>query len=303
MTRLFHVSDLHFGMEDPRAIQWFKSCVAEERPDAVAITGDLTMRARSGQFAAACAWIQSLDVPITCEIGNHDLSYYNPFERFIWPYRRFGRIERLIERELDIPGLSLVPLKTTARAQWRTNWSRGWVTSKALRKTLDALAALPPSQTVIVCCHHPLVEAGTRGEALTRGGEEALAALAGAGVSAVLSGHVHDAFDLVKETPNGPIRMIGAGTLSLRIRSTPPSFNELHIDEAGIEVKVRNLEALPTPDMQIDDVPPDAVPPKPGEPTAPAAGMSPVAAAAVADGRDMEEVLPEDRKDEEAAKS
>lgn len=300
MTRLFHVSDLHFGMEDQRALDWFKACVAEERPDAVAITGDLTMRARSGQFTAACGWIQSLDVPITCEIGNHDLSYYNPFERFVWPYRRFGRIEKLIERELDLSGLSLVPLKTTARAQWRLDWSKGWVTAKALRKTLDAVAALPAGRTIIACCHHPLVEAGTRGQALTRGGEEALAALAGAGVSAVLSGHVHDAFDLIKETRNGPIRMIGAGTLSLRIRSTPPSFNELSVEGGKIAVKVRNLEALPTPAMQIDAVPPDAVPPKPGEPVAPAAAASPTAAAAVADGRDMENVIPEDHKEDEA---
>ncbi|MBL0915126.1 MAG: metallophosphoesterase, partial [Sphingopyxis sp.] len=116
----------------------------------------------------------------------------------------------------------------------------------------------------------PLVEAGTRGRAPTRGGERALTELAKRGVAAVLTGHVHDAFDLVKETAAGPIRMIGAGTLSQRIRSTPPSFNELTIDGSRIDVRVRNLEHVPTPDMQIDDVPPDALPPRaPDEPVAP----------------------------------
>src|SRR3546814_9667310 len=88
---------------------------------------------------------------------------------------------------------------------------------------------------------------------------------------------VHDAFDLVKETAAGPIRMIGAGTLSQRIRSTPPSFNDLTVEGAAIDVRVRNLDHVPTPDMQIDGVPADALPPsEPGEPMAPVAAVPPV---------------------------
>jgi predicted phosphodiesterase len=124
---------------------------------------------------------------------------------------------------------------------------------------------------VLVTAHHPLVEANTRGRALTKGGERALAALAGAGVSAVLSGHVHDPFDLIKDTVNGSIRMIGAGTLSLRIRSTPPSFNELTIKDGQVQVKVRTFgETIPTPEMQVSAVPQNAEQ-RPGEPVAPIA--------------------------------
>lgn len=270
MTRLFHISDLHFGLADETALAWFAECVKAEQPDAVLITGDLTMRARSHEFAAACDWIEALDVPVTVEVGNHDLPYFNPFARFFWPYRRIRRIERLVERELDLAGVAVVPLKTTARAQWRLDWSKGWVTRGALDKTMAAIDALPRGTAVFVTAHHPLVEAGTRGRALTRGGETALRALASRGVAAVLTGHVHDAFDLVKETKDGAIRMIGAGTLSKRIRSTPPSFNELTIADGEIAVRVRNLEKVPTPDMQIASVPPDALPPRePDEPVAP----------------------------------
>ncbi|MBO9696058.1 MAG: metallophosphoesterase [Sphingopyxis sp.] len=270
MTRLFHISDLHFGLEDRAALDWFTDCVRTGRPDAVLITGDLTMRARSREFAAACDWIGALDVKVTVEVGNHDLPYFNPFERFFYPYRRIRGIERLVERELDLAGLAVVPLKTTARAQWRLDWSKGWVTGKALDRTLAAIDALPAGTTALVTAHHPLVEAGTRGRALTRGGNLALTELARRGVAAVLTGHVHDAFDLVMETAAGPIRMIGAGTLSQRIRSTPPSFNDLTVEGKAIDVRVRNLDRVPTPDMQIDDVPPDALPPRePGEPVAP----------------------------------
>jgi hypothetical protein len=122
-----------------------------------------------------------------------------------------------------------------------------------------------------VTAHHPLREVGTRGTALTRNGARALAELAKRPLAAVLSGHVHDAFDITEQTANGPVRMIGAGTLSQRIRSTPPSFNEISWDGKELKVEVRNLAELPTPDMQIDDVPENALPPRePGEPVAPA---------------------------------
>lgn len=268
--RIFHLSDIHFGLEDGAALDWAKACIARERPDAVAITGDLTMRARSREFRAACEWITALDVPVTVEVGNHDLPYFNLFERFFDPYRRFRAIEALVERKLALPGLAVVPLKTTARAQWRLNWSKGWVTPWALKKTLAAIDALPAGTRALVACHHPLVEVGTRGTALTRGGNRALAELARRNVLAVISGHVHDAFDLVRETPNGPVRMIGAGTLSRRIRSTPPSFNQLDLGAETVEVTVRNLERVPTPAMQIPTIPPDALPPRqPEDPVAP----------------------------------
>ena len=61
-TTLFHLSDIHFGLEDNKALDWVKQEIAEKRPAAVAITGDLTMRARQREFAAACHWVQSLDV-------------------------------------------------------------------------------------------------------------------------------------------------------------------------------------------------------------------------------------------------
>lgn len=269
-TLLFHLSDIHFGLEDNKALDWVKQEIAERRPDAVAITGDLTMRARHREYAAACHWIQSLDVPVTVEIGNHDMPYFNLVERFVSPYRRFHSIKNLIEREIDLPAIAIVPLKTAVRAQPRFNWSKGWVSDAALRHCLAAIDALPEGTRALVAVHHPLREVGTKGTALTRNGYKALCALAHRPVLAVLSGHVHDPFDIVEDTVHGPVRMIGAGTLSQRLRSTPPSFNELAWDGDVLTVRARNLDEVPTEDMQIDDVPENALPPRePGEPVAP----------------------------------
>ena len=270
-TLIFHLSDIHFGLEDNEALDWVAAEIAERRPDAVAITGDLTMRARSHEFEAAARWINALPVPVTVEIGNHDLPGYHLPSRYLHPYRRFEAFKGAVEREIDLPGMAIVPLNTSPPAQPRVNWSKGCVSGKALAKCLAAIDALPPGTRALVAAHHPLREVGTHGTALTRGGNRALAELAKRGVLAVLSGHVHDAFDLVQETEHGPVRMIGAGTLSHRLRSSPPGFNELEWDGKRLEVTVRNLEDIPSRDMMIDEVPEDAMPPRePGEPVAPA---------------------------------
>jgi 3',5'-cyclic AMP phosphodiesterase CpdA len=242
MIRLFHISDVHFGLEDTAALDWLAACVARERPDAVAITGDLTMRARRREFAAAAEWIRALGVPVTVEVGNHDLPYFNLAERFLDPYRRFRALQAAVGHGVALPGLAVVPLKTTARAQARLNWSKGTVGARSLAACLAAIDALPPGTRALVACHHPLVETGTRGKALTRGGTRALAALAGRGVLAVLSGHVHDAFDIMHPTENGPVRMIGAGTLSQRLRASPPGFNELVVEDGALTVRQRHQE-------------------------------------------------------------
>jgi len=241
MTRLFHVSDIHFGAEDRAALDWFADRVADEQPDAVIVTGDLTMRARQHEFAAAQEWLEALGRPITVEVGNHDLPYFNPWARFVTPYRRFQALERMIERPLELRGVSIVPLKTTARAQLRLNWSKGYVSGRAISRTLTQVADAPDGHVVLVACHHPLVEAGTRSTSNTRGGRAALEALAAAGAHGVLTGHVHDAFDITHPTATGPVRLIGAGTLSERVRDTRPSFNELRVVDATLETQIREM--------------------------------------------------------------
>jgi 3',5'-cyclic AMP phosphodiesterase CpdA len=242
MIRLFHVSDVHFGAEDPAAIAWFTDAVARERPDAVIMTGDLTMRATPGEFQRGGDWLRSLNVPVTLEVGNHDIPYYwDPLRRLFAPYSRYAAVEKMIERPLEIAGISVIPLKTTARAQWRWNWSKGRVSSGSLRRALALMAEVPKGNTILVAAHHPLIEGGTTGTARTRHGDTALTALAEAGADAVLSGHVHDPFDVPVERAGRTVRMIGAGTLSKRVRGSPPAFNELRIGDGRIEALARTM--------------------------------------------------------------
>ena len=240
MTRLFHVSDLHFGREDRAAMRWFAGLVHAEKPDAVVCTGDLTMRARKAEFAAAAEWLGGLGVPVTIEPGNHDLPYFNPLARLLNPYQRYRAVETLMDQPLDLPGVMIVPLKTTARLQFR-NLSWGRVSRSGLKAALERLAEKPPATVAIIACHHPLVRTGFSGHGETRHGADALSLLAEAGADAVLSGHVHDAFDIAHHEAGRVVRLIGAGTLSERVRTTPPSFNELRVEQGALEVVARTM--------------------------------------------------------------
>jgi len=208
---LFHASDLHFGYEDRAALDWFADEVARDRPEAVICTGDLTMRGSAREFAAAQDYLTSLAAPVWLVPGNHDVPY--------------------------------VPLKTVARAQFRLNWSKGRVSETDLDAALHELAHHGEAALKLVACHHPLVGAPGARSPSTRGGQRALAALARAGASVVLSGHVHDPFDLTIDCEGQPMRLIGAGTLSQRLRSSLPSYNRLLLSSDGsLDVSIRQAE-------------------------------------------------------------
>jgi 3',5'-cyclic AMP phosphodiesterase CpdA len=227
MLRLFHVSDLHFGYEDREALDWFMAAVEREKPDAVLCTGDLTMRGSAREYAIARSWLAKLPVPVALVAGNHDVPYYNHmFRRLTTPYKRYQALEAGLARPA-LPGLAVVPLKTIARAQLRLNWSKGRVSNRDLDVAVAELERQRDHDLRIVIGHHPLVDSDTESTGSTKGGKRALGALARAGAQIVLSGHVHDAFDMTVEAEGLPLRLIGAGTLSKRLRSTGPSYNQL----------------------------------------------------------------------------
>ena len=244
MTTLFHISDLHFGAEDRAALAWFARIVAEERPDGIICTGDLTMRGTTREFAMASQWLGKLAVPVSLEPGNHDMPYYwELITRLRHPFRRYHAFAAQAHSNLALDGVMLVSLPTVTPAQWRLNWSKGHVDQRLLADAIAALGAAPATGVRLVACHHPLVEADTQGTASTSGGKQALAALARAGANAVLTGHVHDPFDLTVSAGGKSIRMIGAGTLSERLRSTSPSFNVLTVNGEHLDVAVRRYSA------------------------------------------------------------
>jgi len=236
-TRLFHISDVHFGVEDAEALADVARAVADERPDAVVCTGDLTQRAKHSEYEAARRWFAALGVPVVLEPGNHDMPYYNPWERFTDPFRRYNKLAAAVARPFVSDDVVLVPLRTTVRAQTRFPWSDGVVTRTALAATLADLAALKGDpRTIIVIGHHPLLGPDGAPDNPTIGGDEAFAQIAASGAHAIISGHVHVPFDQQRRVGGGQgMRMIGTGTLSTRLRhGAPPSWRVITCEAGGV---------------------------------------------------------------------
>lgn len=234
MSRLLHISDLHFGAEDRDALAWFAAEADRMQPDAIVVTGDLTQRAKHREFDAARDYLARLPAPIIVEEGNHDLPYFDLIERFTRPYARIDRVKRAVETRVELDDCVFVSLKTTARAQWRLNWSHGHVDEKSISRAEAALREVPEEKLAIVAAHHPLVErAGFESKGKTRGGKDAMQRIAVAGCDVILTGHVHTPFDLEQLG----VRMIGAGTLSERLREHPPSYNEILIRGRDVSVE------------------------------------------------------------------
>jgi 3',5'-cyclic AMP phosphodiesterase CpdA len=245
-TRLFHLSDIHFGVENRAALAVVKAAVEREQPDLLICTGDLTQRAKHSEYAAAAHWFASLGVPVWLEPGNHDMPYYNLFERFTDPYRRYRSLKSQVGGGFESDDVVLVPLKTTVRAQPRFPWSDGVVTRSALARTLARLEQLRDDpRTIIVTAHHPLLGPEGKRRNPTIGGTRAYAAIAAAGADAVLSGHIHQPLDQRRELGGRSLRMLGAGTLSTRLRhDEPASYQVLTCRRGGeIEVELRRFTA------------------------------------------------------------
>lgn len=248
-TRLFHISDPHFGIEDRAALAHVERAIAAERPDALVCTGDLTQRATHSQYKAAASWLGQFDIPVWIDPGNHDMPYYNLIERFTDPYRRYNALrEAVAVEQFETDDLVLIPLKTTVRSQNRWPWSDGHVTRAAEERTCAALSRLKGDpRHLIVTAHHPLHGPEIDGPSSTIRGKEALANLATRGMNAIMTGHIHKPFDETRRGPQWQTHVIGAGTTSNRLRhGAPPSYNVLTCRK-GEEIAVETRIVGPAP--------------------------------------------------------
>ena len=235
MTVLLHISDTHFGTEEPPVVAAVQQLVREQKPDAVILSGDITHRARSAQFAAARRFCDSLGVAHLLTLpGNHDIPLYNAAARLFSPYGKYMNcFGRDLEPEIELPDVLMIGVNTT-RPNRHTD---GEVSSRQIQRVVDRLRARRPDQLRIVVTHQPACVMRPEDEKdRLRGVEKAVVAWSGAGADLVLGGHIHlpyvsDIRALAKGAPR-TMYCVQAGTaVSHRVRhGTPNSLNMIRWD-------------------------------------------------------------------------
>lgn len=93
MRTIVHLSDIHFGRVDTSVVTPLINTVTSLRPDLVAVSGDLTQRARVSEFTHARRFLDTLPHPQIVVPGNHDVPLHNIFSRFSHPLERY-RVHR-----------------------------------------------------------------------------------------------------------------------------------------------------------------------------------------------------------------
>ncbi|HVL55812.1 MAG TPA: metallophosphoesterase, partial [Burkholderiaceae bacterium] len=77
MRTVLHLSDLHFGRLAEEVVGPLADAAARLRPDLIAVSGDLTQRARASQFRSARQFLDLLPGPKIVVPGNHDVPLYD----------------------------------------------------------------------------------------------------------------------------------------------------------------------------------------------------------------------------------
>jgi 3',5'-cyclic AMP phosphodiesterase CpdA len=244
VTRIVHLSDLHFGAHDERLVEAVDTGVDALKPDLVVISGDFTQRARTEQFREACEFLELLrdrgheviGVP-----GNHDIPLYDVLRRFFSPLARYRRfIDETLCPFVELPGVAVLGVNTARSLTFKD----GRINKQQVEFIRETFARVAGETMRVIVTHHPLFALEVEGEVERAIGRQELAldAVEESGVDMVLAGHNHhassqDASDLV--TRAGGVLVVQAGTAtSTRVREQEQSFNTIDIADGSATITV-----------------------------------------------------------------
>ncbi|MEY2526971.1 MAG: hypothetical protein QOE73_1742 [Verrucomicrobiota bacterium] len=233
MRTLVHLSDLHFGRIDSAILPPLLDFLRVTKPDMVAISGDLTQRARIVEYQEARKFLDAIPFPKIVVPGNHDVPLHNVFARL---FRMLDRFRRFISEDLEpfyVDDEMAVAGVNTTRALTGKN---GRISRKQLEKLRARFATVSPAHVKIVVTHHPFdLPPGVEGDRVVLRARLAMKALAKIRVDMLLAGHFHIA-GTTRTTArykidNYSALIVASGTTtSTRGRGQPNSLNVIQIE-------------------------------------------------------------------------
>ncbi len=207
--RIAHLSDVHFGkIAHPAIVGALIDDVNGGGVRLVALSGDLTQRARRREFAAAKGMIDAFGPPVVVVPGNHDVRawWHDPLSR-VW--RSTSRFRRLISPVrvpvFTAPGVVAVGINSAHGLTVKG----GRIRPEALQEMERVFAEAPPDAFRVLIVHHHLLQLTALGDHdVSRGARRALAVARRAGVDLVLCGHLHrshvESIEVAPPSPRDP---------------------------------------------------------------------------------------------------
>ena len=234
MTRIVHLSDLHFGFHRAELGEPLLDRVNDAGADLVVVTGDVTHRARADQYAEAAAFLGRIQAPLMVLPGNHDVPLYNLPVRFLAPWHGFRRaVGPDLTPTRQVGPVRVLALNSVDPLAVQRGVIRGGEIAR-LERSLD------PTCMNIVALHHPLEHLAQVDKELTRRAPQALARLERAGAQIALSGHLHvwATGAMLDQTAHPGLLQVQAGTaLCARLSDRQSEFAVLQIDGALLTIE------------------------------------------------------------------
>lgn len=225
---LAHISDIHFGkIAHPGIVDALVAEVNDKQVDVVAISGDLTQRARPSEFRAARRMIERFHAPALVVPGNHDVyAWWHPIPRLLHPLKRYRRfIGDDLAPTFEADGMVALGINS---AHGRTV-KGGRIGSAARASVRTFFGDRSASQFKVLVVHHHLTKIQALGpHDVARKAKLTLELASDMGVDLVLCGHLHVSHIEPLELVPGKHRVIvaSAGTAtSSRGRGSNRSTN------------------------------------------------------------------------------
>lgn len=240
MIRILHLSDPHFGAADSAVASAFLSHATELAPDLTVLSGDLTMRARRAELAAARQFVDGLPEPRFVIPGNHDIPATNqPLDRFFNPFRRYRQsFGKELEPTLATADLHVVSVNSNRAFGLHADWSEGILSAKQLGSIGARFTDASPTAARILVLHHPLLAPPGHGRAVVKPLPGFLQAVDRARVDLVLCGHFHRSHLATAGTLDGWKCVVSQAptVCSTRLQGEPQGFHLIHLSSSRMEI-------------------------------------------------------------------
>jgi 3',5'-cyclic AMP phosphodiesterase CpdA len=249
MRLVAHISDIHFGRDQPAITEAVIADILAAKPDILVNSGDFTQRARRRQYAHARDFMAKLPTPQICVPGNHDIPLYDVIRRFFYPLNRYRQyITKDLRPFYKDEQLAILGMNTARSWTWSWNgfWKDGRISEEQLLDIKLRFCDLPPETFKIVVTHHPFIPPPKeRPHGIVGGAFAALDMMEDCGLDMVLAGHLHMGYSGDVRTHHEGIKRsiisVQAGTaISNRRRGNEPNaYNLITINPPQLTITVR----------------------------------------------------------------
>ncbi|MGH7509387.1 MAG: metallophosphoesterase family protein [Gemmatimonadales bacterium] len=246
---IVHLSDLHFGgYADLKQIEALDSFLPSLDPSAVVVAGDLTQRARHGEFQAAHLFMRRVRAvaPALVVPGNHDIEWWKSPLGLLGEKRKYAKFTRYfgdnLRSVLEVPGAVIAGSVSSYGVAFgsltlrlRDLAVKGHLPKSETNRVKKIFDAAAPGVARVLVFHHNVLAGGLSGRMGLARWRSAHRRLLATGADVILCGHDHQegAGQL-----QGSLAVSTSGTHSSRVRGGRPSvFNLVKIDDQAVHIQ------------------------------------------------------------------